>query len=99
MRKAFVTIPLVAGLAAPVVLVGPAQAVDFPRKAVQNAIERQIKEVIGQPATVKCPARKTWKKGAVFYCSAKPTNGAAGYRVEVTLRTPKNWKFDWVQAG
>jgi hypothetical protein len=98
MRKALITLPLVAGLAAPVALVAPAQAAGFPRNAVERAIERQVREVIGQPATVRCPKRSGWKKGAQFFCSARPTNGDAPYRVRVTLGSKKNWKFDWRQV-
>ena len=81
MRGTVVTMSIVAGLAVPA-LAAPAQAATtFPRKAVQQTIEKQIVEVIGQKATVKCPARKRWVKGAVFFCNATPTNGAASYRV------------------
>lgn len=78
----------------------PAQAVNtFPRKAVEQAIQNQIKDVLQQRATVKCPARSTWVKGAVFYCQAKPTNGAASYRVKVTLGNARTHTFKWLQIG
>ncbi len=99
MGRTAIALSLVAGLAAPVAMVAPAQAAHFPRKAVQRAIERQIKEVIGQPADVKCPARSSWTKGAVFYCTAKPTDGAAAYRVKVTLGSAKTHYFKWRQQG
>ncbi|MFN8184594.1 MAG: DUF4333 domain-containing protein [Candidatus Nanopelagicales bacterium] len=100
MRRTVVTMSLVAGLAAPAVLVTPAQAAtSFPRKAVQQAIANQIREVVGQKATVKCPARKNWVKGKVMYCTAKPTNGAASYRVKVTLGNPNTYTFKWLKLG
>ena len=100
MRRTFVTLSLVAGMAAPAVLVAPAQAVNtFPRKAVEQAIESQIKEVVKQKARVKCPARSTWVKGAVFYCKATPTNGAASYRVKVTLKDRRTHTFKWLKIG
>ena len=99
MRGTVVTMSLVAGLAVPA-LAAPAQAATtFPRKAVQQTIEKQIVEVIGQKATVKCPARKRWVKGAVFYCNATPTNGAAPYRVRVKLGSAKTYAFDWRQSA
>ncbi len=99
MRGTVVTLSLVAGLVVPA-LAAPAQAATiFPRKAVQQAIEKQIVEVIGQKATVKCPARKRWVKGAVFYCNATPTNGDAGYRVRVKLGSAKTYAFDWRQSA
>ena len=98
MRKALV-LPLIAGLAAPIALVSPAQADGFPRKAVQTAIENQIKDVVKQAATVKCPARSGWSQGAVFFCTAKPMNGAASYRVKVTLGSEKKHKFRWLKVS
>lgn len=98
MRKALV-LPLVAGLAAPAALIAPAQAAQpFPRKAVERAIENQIKDVIKTPATVRCPKRSSWKQGAVFYCKATPKTGG-GYRVKVTLGAEKRHEFRWVQVG
>jgi hypothetical protein len=100
MRRTAITIPLVVGLAAPLALAAPAQAVNtFPRKAVEQAIENQIKDVVGQPAGVKCPARSKWVKGAVFFCTAKPTDGAASYRVKVTLGKLKTHSFKWLTVG
>ena len=99
MRGTVVTISIVAGLTVPA-LAAPAQAATtFPRKAVQQAIQKQIREVIGQKAKVKCPTRKKWVKGAVFYCTAKPTNGAAPYRVRVKLGSAKTYNFDWRQSA
>lgn len=100
MRRTVLTVSLVAGLAAPAALAVPAQAVNtFPRKAVEQAIENQIKDVVGQPAGVRCPARSKWVKGAVFYCTAKPTNGAESYRVKVTLGKLKTHSFKWLTVG
>lgn len=99
MRSTYFTAALVAGLAAPVALVAPAQAAGpFPRAAVEQAIENQIPEVLGHKARVKCPARDFWVKGAKFYCTAKPTNGAA-YRVRVTLGKAKTHNFKWRTVG
>lgn len=98
MRTKLISIPLALSLAAPMVLVAPAQADSFPRRAVQSAIEKQIRQVVGQAADVKCPARSTWRRGAVFFCKANPTDGSADYRVRVTLRSKKDWHFDWLQV-
>ncbi len=55
MRGTVVTMSIVAGLAVPA-LAAPAQAATtFPRKAVQQTIEKQIVEVIGQKATGEVP--------------------------------------------
>jgi Domain of unknown function (DUF4333) len=100
MRRTVITLSLVAGMAAPAVLAVPAHAVNtFPRKAVEQAIESQIKDVVKQKARVKCPARSTWVKGAVLYCKATPTNGAASYRVKVTLKDRRTYNFKWLKVG
>ncbi|HQR80085.1 MAG TPA: DUF4333 domain-containing protein [Actinomycetota bacterium] len=99
MRRTLLSVSLVAGLAAPIALAVPAQAVGpFPRKAVEQAIENQIPKVLGHKATVKCPARNKWVKGAKFYCTAKPANGAS-YRVRVTLGKAKTHSFKWLTVG
>lgn len=99
MRRTVLTMSLVAGLAAPVAFAVPAQAVGtFPRKAVEQAIENQIPEVLGHKATVRCPARSTWVRGAKFYCTATPTKGAP-YRVRVTLGKVRTHSFKWLTAG
>ncbi len=99
MRKTVVTVSIATTVVAPLLFSAPAMAGSFPRKAVQNAIESQIKEVVKQKATVKCPARSNWTRGAVFYCNAKPTNGAASYRVKVTLGREKTHAFRWLKIG
>lgn len=99
MRKTAVTMSIATALVAPLAFSAPAMAGPFPRKAVQNAIESQIKDVVKQKATVKCPPRSTWTKGAVFFCTAKPTNGDASYRVKVTLGREKTYAFRWLKIG
>jgi hypothetical protein len=99
MRKTVVTVSIAAGLAAPLFFAPSATAGSFPRKAVQDAIESQIKEVVKQKATVKCPARSSWTRGAVFFCNAKPTNGDAAYKVKVTLGREKTHAFRWLKVG
>ena len=93
MRKALI-VPLVAGLAAPVALAAPAHADTFPRKAVERAIVNQAKDVLKANVKVNCPARSTWKRGAVFYCTAK--SPSKQWRLKVTLGAEKKHKFRWV---
>ena len=96
MHKSVIAISLVSGLAATPLLVAPAQAVPIPRKAMQQAIQSQLRDQFDQKAKIKCP-KKQWKQGKVFYCKAK-AKGGAKYRVKVTLGKQRTFAFKWLQV-
>jgi hypothetical protein len=96
MYKSAVAVTLGAGLIASPLLVAPAHAAPIPRKAMQEAIQSQLRDQFNQRAKIRCPKKK-WKKGKVFFCRAKAANGSK-YRIRVKLGSQKSFAFKWLQV-
>ncbi len=96
MRKSVVAISLSAGLVGAPLMAAPANAAPIPRKAMQEAIQSQLRDQFNQRAKIKCP-KKQWKKGKVFFCKAKAANGSK-YRIRVKLGNQKSFSFKWLQV-
>lgn len=96
MHKTAIAVSVSVGLAGAPLLVAPAQAAPIPRKAMQQAIQSQLRDQFNQKAKIRCP-KKQWRKGKVFYCKAK-AKGGAKYRVRVTLGDQKSFAFKWRQV-
>lgn len=96
MYKSAIAVSLGAGLVASPLLLAPAQAAPVPRKAMQQAVQSQLRDQFDQKAKIKCP-RTSWKKGKVFFCQAKAKD-RANYRIKVTLGKQKSFAFKWLQV-
>ena len=55
MYKSAVAVTLGAGLIASPLLVAPAHAAPIPRKAMQEAIQSQLRDQFNQRAKIRCP--------------------------------------------